>query len=148
MFSPQPSMGIAWMARYHRESLFPLGKKARFQKVIRSFEASDSRQTHFLHQAVLEGLEQSLDAPFRLRTLCRDPFDPQFAKCPSELGARPPEGRFAHPLPQRLAAHRQSFLRQVFGSQRGSKISIPLAHPRQNLLLEACSELAIGGPSA
>jgi hypothetical protein len=85
MFSPQPPMGIAWMARCHREALLPFRKKARFQKVIRSFKGSDSRQAHFLHQAVLEGLEQSLDAPFRLRTLRRNPFDPQFPKRPSEL---------------------------------------------------------------
>jgi hypothetical protein len=37
--------------------------------VIRCFQGVDSRQAHLLHQAVLEGLEQPLDAPFCLRTL-------------------------------------------------------------------------------
>jgi hypothetical protein len=37
-----------------------------FQKTIRRFDRSDSRQTHFLHQAVLQGLEEPLDATFGL----------------------------------------------------------------------------------
>jgi hypothetical protein len=87
MFSTQSSMGIARVTRGHGEALFPLGNKARLQKVIRCFQGVDSRQTHFLHQTALESLEQPLDAPFRLRTLRRDPFDPQFLEGSSELRA-------------------------------------------------------------
>src|SRR5215469_3823820 len=53
--------------------------------MVGSGDAVDSRQTHFLHQAVLQSPEQPLDAPFRLGTVGRNPFDPQFAQGPSEL---------------------------------------------------------------
>ena len=74
--STQSSMGIAWVARYHREALFPLRKKAQLQEVICCFGGIDPRQAHLLYQAVLQGFEQSLDPSFRLWTVRRDPFDP------------------------------------------------------------------------
>src|SRR5580692_5546365 len=80
-------MCIAGMTWYHRETLLPLRKKTPFQKVIGRCDASDSRQAHFLHQAVLQSLEQPLDAPLGLRTLRRDPFEPQFLQSSSKLRA-------------------------------------------------------------
>jgi hypothetical protein len=62
------------------------GRK-RSSKKIRGFDGIDSCQAHFLHQTVLQCLEQSLDAPFCLGTVRRDPFDPQFAEGLSELRA-------------------------------------------------------------
>jgi hypothetical protein len=62
LFASQSSMGIAWISRGHRETLFPLGKKARLQKMIGGRDVIDSCQAHFLHQAVLQGFEQPLDA--------------------------------------------------------------------------------------
>ena len=76
LFAPQPSMCIAGMTCYHRKTPLPLRKKTYFQKAIRRFDPSDSRQTHFLHQTVLQGLEEPFDATFGLRTLRGDPFDP------------------------------------------------------------------------
>ena len=78
-------MGIARVARCYAEELFPLRKKARLQKVIRSCDAVDTRQAHFLYQAVLQCFEQSFDTPFGLRTVRRDPFDPQLAERSSEM---------------------------------------------------------------
>jgi hypothetical protein len=43
---------------------------------IGGLDASDSGQTHFFHQAVLQGGKQPLDASFGLGALCGDPFDP------------------------------------------------------------------------
>jgi hypothetical protein len=57
MFSPQPTMSIPWVAGCHRETLFPLGKKTRFQKVVGCLDGIDSRQAQFLHQAILKRLE-------------------------------------------------------------------------------------------
>ena len=73
--SIQPSMRIARVARCYAEALFPLRKKVRLQKVIRGCEAVDARQAHFFYQAVLQRFEQSLDASFGLRTVCRDLLD-------------------------------------------------------------------------
>ena len=87
LFAPQLSMGIAWISRCHRKTLLPLRKKVRLQKVIRGFDAIDSRQTHFLHQAVLQGGKQPLDASFGLRALCGDPFDSQFLQGSPKLRA-------------------------------------------------------------
>jgi hypothetical protein len=75
-------------ARLHRKTLFPLRQEACFQEEVRSGDTVDSRQTHFFHQAVLQGPEQSVDAPFRLRTVGRNPFDPQFTQGASELQER------------------------------------------------------------
>ena len=72
----QPSMRIARVARCDAETSFPLRNKARLQKVIRGCYAVDPRQAHFFYQAVLQRCEQSLDASFGLRTVCRNPFDP------------------------------------------------------------------------
>ena len=55
--------------------------------MIRSGDAVDSRQSQFLHQAILESFKQSLDAPFGLWTVRRDPLDPQFFQRPPELRA-------------------------------------------------------------
>jgi len=52
------------------------------------------------------------------------------------LRARAPQAGLHHPLPQRLAAHRQSFLGQVLGGQGGSEVRIALPHPAQNLQLQ------------
>src|SRR5580704_856027 len=59
------------------------------------------------------------------------------------LRARTPQGRFGHPLPQRLPAHGETLLGQVFGSQRGSEIRIALLQARQNLLLQAGRQFAV-----
>ena len=99
LFAPQPSMGIAWIARCHRKTLFPLREKARLQKVIGGLEAVDSRQAHLLHQAILKSLEQPLDTPFRLRTVGRDPFDPQFLQGSPELRALLLPGVVREPWP-------------------------------------------------
>jgi hypothetical protein len=40
-------MSIAWVARGHRETLFPLRKKTQFQKAIRRFDAGNSSQPQF-----------------------------------------------------------------------------------------------------
>jgi hypothetical protein len=77
------------MARGHRKTLLPLGKKARLQKVIGGLDASDSGQTHFFHRAVLQGGKQPLDASFGLRALCGDPVDPQFLESSPKLRAGP-----------------------------------------------------------
>jgi hypothetical protein len=50
-------------------------------------EVVDPDQPHFLYQAVLQRGEQSLDPAFGLRTVCCDPFDPQFPECSSEMRA-------------------------------------------------------------
>jgi hypothetical protein len=84
-------MGVAANTRCHRKTLFPLRKEARFQEVSGRLQAVDSRQAHFLYQAVLQGLEQPLDASLGLGTLCRNRGDPQFLEGSSELRA----GRFA-----------------------------------------------------
>src|SRR6266446_4439528 len=55
--------------------------------MIRGSDAVDPRQTHFLYQAILQRFEQSLDPSFRLRTVCRNPFDPQLPECSSEMRA-------------------------------------------------------------
>src|ERR1700676_688639 len=78
-------MGIPRISRCHRKTLLPLGNKARLQKVIRSLDAVDSRQAHLLHQTILKSFKQSLDTPFRLRTVGCDPFDPQFVQRSPEL---------------------------------------------------------------
>src|ERR1700676_2319622 len=78
-------MGIARLARGHRETLFPRRKKVHLQKMIRGSEVVDPGQAHFLYQAVLQRFEQSFDPPFRLRTVRRDPFDPQLAERSSEM---------------------------------------------------------------
>src|ERR1700675_3188772 len=78
-------MGIPRISRCHRKTLLPLGNKARLQKVIRSLDAVDSRQAHLLHQTILKRFKQSLDTPFRLRTVGCDPFDPQFVQRSPEL---------------------------------------------------------------
>jgi len=85
LFAPQSSMGIACIPRCYRKTLLPLGNKAHLQKVIRSLDAVDSRQAHLLHQAILKSFKQPLDTPFRLRTVGRDPFNPQFAQGSPEL---------------------------------------------------------------
>ncbi len=85
MFSAQSSMRIARLARDHGEPLFPLGNKAHLQEMIRSLDAVDSRQAHLLHQTILKSFKQPLDPPFRLRTVGRDPFDPQFVQRSPEL---------------------------------------------------------------
>src|SRR4029077_2907918 len=77
LFFSQSSMGIAWMARRYREALFPLRKKMPLQKIIPCLDGVDSCQTHLLHQAILQRLEQSLDAAFGLWAVRRDPFDVQ-----------------------------------------------------------------------
>src|SRR5579863_2130010 len=81
-------MCIAWMARLHRKTLCPLWQEACFQEVVGSGDTVDSRQAHFFHQAVLQGPEQSLDAPFGLGTVGRNPFDSQFTQGASELRER------------------------------------------------------------
>jgi hypothetical protein len=55
--------------------------------MIRGCDAVDPRQAHFLYQAILQRFEQSLDPSFRLRTVCRNPFDPQLPECSSEMRA-------------------------------------------------------------
>src|SRR6266481_5699875 len=93
LFAPQSSMGIACIPRCYRKTLLPLGKKAHLQKVIRSLDAVDSRQPHLLHQTILKSFKQPLDTPFCLRTVGRDPFNPQFA----QGSHREPEQH--HPVP-------------------------------------------------
>src|SRR5467141_3194225 len=88
LFAPQSSMGIACIPRCYGKTLLPLGKKAHLQKVIRSLDAVDSRQPHLLHQAILKSFKQPLDTPFRLRTVGRDPFDPQFVQRSAKLRAQ------------------------------------------------------------
>jgi len=78
-------MRIARLARDDREPLFPLRDKAHLQEMIRSLDAVDSRQPHLLHQTILKSFKQPLDSPFRLRTVGRDPFDPQFVQRAPEL---------------------------------------------------------------
>src|SRR5580693_5518854 len=78
-------MRIARLAGDDREPLFPLREKAHLQEMIRSLDAVDSRQAHLLHQAILKSFKQSLDTSFRLRTVGRDPFDPQFVQRSPEL---------------------------------------------------------------
>src|SRR5580704_9159160 len=85
LFWPQASMGIACIPRRYGKTLLPLGEKARFQKVIRCLDAVDSRQPHLLHQTILKSFKQSLDAPFRLGTVGRNPFNPQFLQRSPEL---------------------------------------------------------------
>ena len=63
-------------------------------------------------------------------------------------GTRTPQGRLGHPFPQRLPAHRETFLGQVFGGQRGAEICITLPQSRQNLLLEPRRQPAVRGPTA
>jgi hypothetical protein len=53
--------------------------------VIRSLDAVYSRQAQLLHQTILKSFKQSLDTPFRLRTVGRHPFDPQFVQRSPEL---------------------------------------------------------------
>jgi len=55
--------------------------------MIRGSEVVDPCQAHFLYQAVRQRFEQSLDPSFRLRTVCRNPFDPQLPQCSSEMPA-------------------------------------------------------------
>ena len=88
MLAPQSSMGIACIPRCHGKTLLPLEKKARLQKVIRCLEAIDPCQTQLLHETVLKSFKQPLDTPFRLRTVRRDPFDPQFVQRSPELRAQ------------------------------------------------------------
>jgi hypothetical protein len=57
--------------------------------VIGGLDASDSCQTHFFHQAVLQGGKQPLDASFGLGALGGDPFDPQFLQGSPKLRAGP-----------------------------------------------------------
>src|ERR1035437_2233242 len=87
MFLSQPSMGIAWLPRYNGKALLPFRNKAQFQKLIVSFDGVDPRQPHLLHQAVLQRFKQPLDAPLGLRTVRRNPFDPQFVQSTPELRA-------------------------------------------------------------
>src|SRR5258708_18565519 len=53
--------------------------------MIRGSDVVDPCQAHFLYQAVLQRFEQPLDPSFRLRTVCRNPFDPQLPECSSEM---------------------------------------------------------------
>jgi hypothetical protein len=57
-------LNIAWIARLHSETLFPLRQESCLQEVVGSGHTVDSRQTHFFHQTVLQSTEQPLDAPF------------------------------------------------------------------------------------
>jgi len=59
------------------------------------------------------------------------------------LSARTPQFGLAHPLPQRLAAHRQTVFSQMLGSQRRPEIAVALPHPRQNSLRQTRRQLAI-----
>ena len=43
---------------------------------------------HLLHQTILKSFKQPLDTPFRLRTVGRDPFNPQFVQRSPELRAQ------------------------------------------------------------
>src|ERR1700738_2202004 len=71
--------------------------------MIGGCDAVDPCQAHFLYQAVLQRFEQPLDPSFRLRTVCRDPFDPQLPECSSEMRA----GFFSPQLfPQRRRSRR------------------------------------------
>src|SRR5271165_3917404 len=55
VFAPQPPMRITGITRCHRKTLLPFRKKVPLQKVIGRGNAVDSRQTHFFHQAILQG---------------------------------------------------------------------------------------------
>src|SRR5260370_19645822 len=83
----QPSMRIAWLARCDGKALLPFRNKAQFQKLIGGFEGVNSCQPHLLYQTVLQGFKQPLDASLGLRTVRRNPFDPQFVQGTSELRA-------------------------------------------------------------
>jgi hypothetical protein len=85
LFQPQSSMGIAGIPRCYGKTLLPLGKKTHLQKMIRCRDAVDSRQAHLLHQTILQRFKQPLDTPFGLRTVRRDPFDPQLMQGSPEL---------------------------------------------------------------
>src|ERR1035441_7509207 len=85
MFWPQPSMGIAWVPQCDGKALFPFRNKAQFQKLIGCFDGVDPRQPHLLHQTVLQGFKQPLDASLGLWTMCCNPCDSQFVQCTSEL---------------------------------------------------------------
>src|SRR6266404_4608826 len=47
-------MGVARLARCHRETLFPRRKKTHLQKMIGGCQAVDPCQAHFLYQAILQ----------------------------------------------------------------------------------------------
>jgi hypothetical protein len=71
LFSSQPAMRIACMAWHHRETPLPLRQEAGFQEVIGRCDVVDSRQAHFLHQTVLQGFKQPLDAPLGMSVQLR-----------------------------------------------------------------------------
>jgi hypothetical protein len=121
LFSAQLSMRIARLARDHREPLFPFGEKAHLQEMIRSRDAVDSRQPHLLHQTIVKSFKQPLDPPFRLRTVGRDPFDPQFVQ-------RSPELRSQRVSPELFGKRlRASLLKDaVFVGVMGQRTSIAL----------------------
>jgi len=85
MFSAQSSMRIARLARDDRKPFFPLGKKMPPQEIIGPGDGFHPGQAHLFHQTVLKSFKQPLDTPFRLRTVGRDPFDPQFVQRSPEL---------------------------------------------------------------
>ena len=56
--------------------------------MIRRFDAGNASQAQFFYQAILERLEEPLDASLGLRTVRCNPFDPQLTQSPPELRAR------------------------------------------------------------
>src|SRR5262249_147871 len=53
------------------------------------------------------------------------------------LGARAPQSRLGHPLPQPLPAHAEALLCHAFAAQRVPEIRITLAQARENFLLQS-----------
>src|SRR5947209_7665877 len=74
----QGPMGIARHSGWHGKALLPVGPEGHLQKAVGLLQSGDLLETHFVHQPVLQGAEQPLDAPFGLRRVRRDPLDPQF----------------------------------------------------------------------
>ena len=70
-------MGVVRVGRRHRQGVVHPGQKLGFQIVVGLLHGLHFSHPHPLHQPVLRGLKSALHAPFRLRTVRRDPGNPQ-----------------------------------------------------------------------
>src|SRR5688500_16746930 len=63
-------------ARGHREQPVVAPQEALLEVLVGPLDRADAREPEFMHEPVLEGLPEPLDASLRLRAERRDPLDP------------------------------------------------------------------------
>src|SRR5579859_1402394 len=82
---PQRSMRVGGILRFHREATIPHRQVLLLQISVGFFPGLHARLAQTLHQPVLGGAEESLDAPLRLRRVSGNPSHPQLLQSPPDL---------------------------------------------------------------